>query len=432
MLVRNDGRVIQPARRWDGVALALLVIAAPLLLFPGGWRTLALLLLPLVWLVNRIVTGHFIRRTPLDVAVLLLLVMVLVSLYATYDMANSLPKIAGVLLGTGMLYGMAGFASTPRRLGLVVLGLLVAMAAFVTLVLVGTAWGAKVPALKQIGMMFPALIRNLPGAAEGFHPNEVGGALTWIVFLPVAVAIGLWSRQRLARSVIVGLLLVVLSAAMVLTLVLTQSRSAWLGLVAGGAIFLCAVGRWGRIVLVVTLLVAVGVIVSAGPETIVQKLVETPELETGTLFTPNVEGRMEIWSRAIYGIQDFAFTGMGMNNFRRVVHLLYPLFLIGPDADIGHAHNEFLQAGLDLGLPGLMAFLAIEGLGMLLAYQAFRSGGSAWERWTAAGILAGFVAHGVYGLTDAVALGAKPGLWFWVLLGLTVGLYHHSQTRPQL
>lgn len=62
-------------------------------------------------------------------------------------------------------------------------------------------------------------------------------------------------------------------------------------------------------------------------------------------------GRPELWSSALYGIQDFPFTGMGMNTFRQVVHVLYPLFSISPEMDIGHAHNEFLQAGLDLGIP---------------------------------------------------------------------------------
>ena len=37
-----------------------------------------------------------------------------------------------------------------------------------------------------------------------------------------------------------------------------------------------------------------------------------------------------------------------MNTFRHVVHLLYPLFTISPDIDFGHAHNEFLQAAIDL------------------------------------------------------------------------------------
>jgi putative inorganic carbon (HCO3(-)) transporter len=68
---------------------------------------------------------------------------------------------------------------------------------------------------------------------------------------------------------------------------------------------------------------------------------------------------LEVWSRAIYGIQDFPFTGMGMNAFRKVVPVPYPLFTVSPDVDIRHAHNEFLQAALDLGIPGLIAFITL-------------------------------------------------------------------------
>jgi hypothetical protein len=34
----------------------------------------------------------------------------------------------------------------------------------------------------------------------------------------------------------------------------------------------------------------------------------------------------------------------------------------------------------------------------------------------------------VYGMTDAVALGAKPGILFWMLLGLIVGLFEQTQS----
>jgi hypothetical protein len=47
-----------------------------------------------------------------------------------------------------------------------------------------------------------------------------------------------------------------------------------------------------------------------------------------------------------------------------------------------------------------------------------------------AGVLAGFVAHGVFGLTDAVALGAKPGLFFWLLLALTAAVWRVSMKSP--
>ena len=39
---------------------------------------------------------------------------------------------------------------------------------------------------------------------------------------------------------------------------------------------------------------------------------------------------IEIWSRALYALQDFPFTGVGLGAFRRVVNVLYPLFLVPP------------------------------------------------------------------------------------------------------
>jgi putative inorganic carbon (HCO3(-)) transporter len=121
-------------------------------------------------------------------------------------------------------------------------------------------------------------------------------------------------------------------------------------------------------------------------------------------------------------MQDFPITGMGLGMFRYVMPVLYPLFTVSPESDLGHAHNEWLQAGVDLGVTGLVIFLAVQGLGLWLAYRGFQSAASVPLRWMMAGTLAGLAAHSVFGLTDAVALGAKPGIFFWVLLALTAGM----------
>ena len=39
------------------------------------------------------------------------------------------------------------------------------------------------------------------------------------------------------------------------------------------------------------------------------------------------------------------------------------------------------------------------------------------------GLGGGLFAHFIFGLTDAVALGALPGVLFWMLLGLITGLF---------
>jgi O-antigen ligase len=189
-------------------------------------------------------------------------------------------------------------------------------------------------------------------------------------------------------------------------------------------------GRWGRVtlgigVVVLVVLMALGVperLISSGGSSLVT-------VADQAAFNPSLADRTEIWSRAIYGMQDFPITGMGLGTFRYVLPILYPLFSISPEADLGHAHNEWLQAGVDLGLAGLIVFVALQGLSLVLAYRAFRMDWPVIVRWLMAGVLAGLVAHSVYGLTDAVALGAKPGVFVWILMGLTAAVWRLGRVR---
>ena len=89
--------------------------------------------------------------------------------------------------------------------------------------------------------------------------------------------------------------------------------------------------------------------------------------------------------------------------------------------DFAHAHNLLLQVTLDLGLLGLVTYLAILIATAAMAWQAARA--YPQKRPFALGLLAGLIALHVYGLADALALGAKPGILFWYNLGLINALF---------
>ncbi len=413
---------------WSWCSVAALLAVTPWLLFPGGWRSAALIVLPLLWIGNRLITGHFIPRTPYDVVLLSLLVMVLVSLYATYDIAVSLPKITGVLLGVSVFYVVVGFIQAPKQLDQVLSVVLWGLAIFLGVVFVGSSWGSKFAVLQQLSARLPSLFRDLPGVDTGFHPAEVGGTLTWLIFMPAAVAFGLWAQRRIRRvwPWLIGL--GVLTAALLLALLLTQSRSAWLGVAAGAAVLLWLFGRWGRVALGIGIAALLIILALGFPDRWMSNGGPGSAVDQAA-FNPSLVDRTEIWSRAIYGLQDFPFTGMGLGTFRYVMPVLYPLFSVSPDVDLGHAHNEWLQAGVDLGLAGLIAFMALQGLSLALAYRAFRMAWPVRVRWLMAGVLAGLVAHSIYGLTDAVALGAKPGVFVWILMGLSAAVWRLGMTR---
>jgi len=259
------------------------------------------------------------------------------------------------------------------------------------------------------------------------------------------------SQKSLAMTWRIGLhVLLWLSTLFVLAVfILTQSRGGYLAMAITVLvlIFLALPTRWRWVLITLIVLtgLALGLLLTEEDLLTARDWLTGSGLTTeGALSLNTLEGRVEIWSRAIYGLQDFPFTGMGMNTFREVVHVLYPLFLVAPDVDIGHAHNEFLQAGLDLGIPGLIAFIA-------LYLGAFWMLAEVWKRtrntqpltpnsppitdncplltaYCALGLGGGLLAHLLYGLTDAVALGAKPGILFWMLLGLIAGLHNQVQS----
>ncbi|MCB8984710.1 MAG: O-antigen ligase family protein [Ardenticatenaceae bacterium] len=430
-----SGLLVRVCRGITAVEWLVLAALLPLVLFPSPVRAAALLVIPVLWLARWGATGHLIPPTPVDWSLLGLLLMALVSEYATYDMANSLGKLVGLVYGVAVFYAVvqwAGKAAARLWWGVAVLYAAVAGLAAASLVLFG--WIGSVPGLGGLLARVPAQITALAPASGAVNPNEVAGALLWLLPLAALLAATAVLRFRvLARRFHWwgAALLVVLLAGIVLgllgVLVLTRSRAALLGMAAAlvlmGAVGLTAVSRKLAVALVVggLIVVVVGVL-AVGPERVTAVFFAQAGLDSGDPLN-TLAGREEIWSRAIYGLQDFPFTGMGMNNFRQVVHILYPLFLVSPDTDIAHAHNHWLQAGLDLGIPGMIAYMALWlGLAVML-WQVWRQARDGWLRVLALGLAGCLAAYFVYGLVDTVALGARPGFVFWGLVGL-IGALH--------
>ena len=412
---------------------AVVLLAAPFLLFPAYRPTLtvgALAALVLVWLLRWFATGHPGISTPLDVSLLLLLVMVPIAVWASALPDLTLPKVTGLILGIATFRAMVHTGRRPPYLVWVVVVFLLAGLVLALLGLLGTDWTNKVAGLRQFLMRIPRLITSLPGAEEGIHANELAGTL--ILFLPVSLAVTQargFDRPMADWMLRLGALLLSLFLAGVL--LLTQSRSAWVGVAAGLAAMGWLRWRWFRWLLLGAALLAVVALCLVGPGRVVQTIFDAdPIAGTETLVgRVSLEGRVELWNRAWYAIQDFPFTGTGLGTFREVVHVLYPLFLTGRTVDVGHVHNLFLQVALDLGLPGLIAYLALVGTAFWICWRVATSRGPAGafpdqnQSWLALGVLGSLVAFHVYGLTDAIALGAKPGVAFWMLLALAVLLW---------
>ena len=381
-----------------------------------------LLGVPLIWMSVWAAEGRILIRTPLDFPVVVLLGMVLVSLLVTFDPFYSLPKVTGVLLGTLMYYAAVRRLRSPMHAARGLVAFLLAGGVLAVVGLLGTEWAEKIRPLTSVAGQLPVVIRGIPGAEAGFHPNAVAGSLLFFIPLQLSVLAGRFrgiygpdcGGRVLApgrAGLIMQLVLLALSGVMFL---LSQSRGAWLAMAGAGAVwFAIRVWRRGR---------TFGVIMSV--------MILTPGIViaySGAMAYARwglpVPGRVELWVRALEGIQDFPLTGMGMNAFRRVTQVLYPLFLVPPGFDVTHAHNQWLQAALDLGVPGLIGYAALWIVAAWLLLRVMTITNATWIALAARGLALGLVAHFIFGLADAISLGAKLGLVFWMSLALIVSLH---------
>lgn len=418
------------SRRLIQLELLWLFILTPFLFFPSPERLWAVMVIPSLWLLRWIAWKRIIPRTPLDWPLLLMLLMVGVSLWATFDPLFSLPKVTGVLLGIAFYYALVEVSKQQRSITTSLLLLIFVTFGITGLSIIGTQWANKFSVVSAITNRIPQLLQNLPGnPSSGFNPNSVAGALLF-TFPVLTVLVWPFKRSRVTTLkewryvffvVFTWLSFLLIGG----TLVLTQSRGGYLGMLVGVSCLLI-LPRRALFMLTITLALLVGGIVWNQPELIKPYFNEAAPnaLESGIESGVNsVQGRIEIWSRAWYGIQDFPFTGMGMGTFRRVVPILYPLFTISPDADIGHAHNQWLAAGVDLGIPGLISYIALWLGSIAMLWHVWQMSLNASDRLISLGLASGLAAHFTWGIFDANVLGSKAGFVFWLILGVIASLH---------
>lgn len=369
------------------------------------------------WLLRGLAYRRFSAATPAEWAVAGLTLMIPVTLWVTAFPELTHPQVHRLLSGIALYYALVNWIITPERLCWAVWGVAAAgflLACFAT---ISVEWAPNkvvfVPDL--LYSKFQVLV------SDPVHPNVIAGGL--VILLPVALAVLLfaWRRLHWLEKILIGLA----AAWMAAILALSLSRGAWLA--TGIVLVILAAMRW-RWGWLAGFAVAIGggaVAYFLGVERFVQLLVYSSS-------TGGIESRIEIWSRALYMIQDFPFTGIGLGSFGPVADMLYPFFLFQPST-VFHAHNLFLQIAVDLGLPGLIAWLAIFLCMLRLSWRLYRLGRSNSDCWIAglgAGLLCSQVALAVHGMLDAVTWGmVRPAPIVWALWGLIAAAWGVYSTR---
>ncbi|MBM4467535.1 MAG: O-antigen ligase family protein, partial [Chloroflexi bacterium] len=214
----------------------------------------------------------------------------------------------------------------------------------------------------------------------------------------------------------------------VITLLLTQSRGALLGLgIASVALFFAWKQHWVlSLASLVGLLFLVGVLLIRFPALL--GTLDIAQNAGAQKALSSYEFRLTMWRLASQVLQAFPLSGVGIGTFDTVARHLFPYlypasFLYNPSATITHAHNELLQVAIDLGIPGFVAYVALLAAFVRTAWRAYTWAPDERIKRLILGLGAGMLAHQIFGLTDAFLLGTKPGVVMWMIMGLVTGLY---------
>jgi hypothetical protein len=70
-----------------------------------------------------------------------------------------------------------------------------------------------------------------------------------------------------------------------------------------------------------------------------------------------------------------------------------------------------------------VAYVALLAAAITMGIQVWKRAQESWIRASAQGLVCGIVAQQVFGITDAIPLGAKVGIFFWVALGLLAAMH---------
>jgi len=408
---------IMPIIKENWVELVLIImlgILSPFFLFPTIHRTWIFLIIPVLWFFRWLIRKQFIERTILDWPILILVIQVLITCIIVPDISSSLGKISGAIWVIAVFYSAVNLMRSDK---FIKAGISIYLTAGFGLSIFGILGMIRsnpkfLDKLYKLSLFIPKVNFKLEGAESGFHPNAVGGTLVLVVPLFLVFVFTFLSRKGKERFLFKNqksiIFLFIGTLIVISALILTQSRASWFGLLVSSVLlfFPGKQKKWSFLIIAASVIVY---LVLIGFDKIPFAAAAAKE---------SITSRMELWLLSMRLTGEHPICGIGMNQFRTLPNVGY---------ETAHVHNHLLHTMVELGIPGLVAYLAILMGAGYMCWKVRREAKDAWMRYTALGLGCGQLAHQIFGISDSIPLGAKPGIFFWVSLALIAAMYHYMR-----
>ena len=244
------------------------------------------------------------------------------------------------------------------------------------------------------------------------NPNVFAEYLEHI--LPVAIALIFAYRNWLNKAVTAFF-----AAVMLLCLILTFSRGAWLGFISGGFLFVIF-----KLFKFIPLFIAGGIAaIPLMPKVMLQRI-----STIGNVQDTSNAYRTYIWEGTKNMISDFWITGVGYGYWAfKNTFLEYSI----KGSQAWHSHNMYLEIIAEMGIFGMLTFVWFILSLFITTGEFIIKTKDRYLSYVSAGLLAGFLSIMVHGIAEHILYMPKSVILFWVFAAfisstMNIGLNRHE------
>ncbi len=241
-------------------------------------------------------------------------------------------------------------------------------------------------------------------------PNSFSASI--VLVLPLIFSAIFLKKLNLFYKII----LFMLFAMGIFCLISTYSRAGWIGFAVAAVVIIYLLGQKKRFILIpliVFILISLSLLLCIHKET----------LKSYVFHNYSDKSRQFIFVKSLKMLKEHPLTGIGIGNF----HYVYPLYMLPGEETLPeevsrpwHAHNLFLNMAVEMGLPGLIAFLWF----ILSIFMQIRMSITEDMEYKEIlyGIIAGLTGFLIFNQIDFVMGDVKSGIYFFIILAFGAGL----------
>jgi O-antigen ligase len=336
--------------------------------------------------------------TPFDKFILLFLLAVLLSFIDSYNLINSIDRFSRYIRPVILFYVVVNSNFDKEKIRNL----------FITF-FVGVGFSA-------LYGLYQHYFLNIERISANMFTIEYAGIIS--ITLIFALIYLLWSENKTW----INILLTIYSVILILNLLFTQTRGAWLAFILSFIVVALIKNRKHLIYLLIIFLVIVSLSPFIVPDVYVDRFLSIFDIQNNR---GNIT-RINLWKSSILIFKDHFINGVGLDSFEEVIDK--DKYLIEPVVSQTSAHSNYFQLLAETGILGIFTFLLLYFNFIKVFYLYYKKSVILNKKLFYLAILGMIFSYLIHGGTEYILNDRFLGMVLWFLLALATSILTEKES----